>query len=820
MKKNILDLIKINTKPLGIKLEDDNALHQLNTKPTDPAPFKTYKKIRAIKDTTTSVFTDIFFKNYINPANPVEIRKQNDNIRRRNIFLIYVYDTIKFKLHAEFNLFLMENGHEILSNNEDDYIDFIFKGGNILFTIYNNLRNRYPDLRRVLQENNEFSTFIEDNFKISDFDFSIFIKTKSYKKYVSIKKLLTQFLILKLDLINLFFNDMLSKATGMIGKITIDNVPIQGPNIPNPPNPIIDRQINDNNERINTKLLLTYENILANLYNNKSFNILMKQILIQKPVFFGVRPPTMNEITLLINSVNNYINHNNNNLIFNNMIILEILESINDINIFLGRVQADYPDPSIYTIKNLLNIYNICDYINKKYVPVQIFNINPVRPYFEGIKNRFYMYFTNLENYINDIQFYNMHDVSSFISELTTSLYRTMVSNNGVGPERNIFIKQPDVDDTLINVEGGINNRTLDCFSYVKLDNNKITISNSDILLETNNNVLVCDDITYDQSDIVLLYPNTNNNFHYLSYNSSIYQSFNQNNCIVNFDLLRTKVNVILKDVKIYTPMNDQPKSGSIKIPSEFIDISIACYEDTGNNFTSSSKNKVSYKINLYNGINVTEDFYIEGYSISYVIKDLVNMLFNQPPNSPWTDLKYKKRLSRLFFLYHVEDANNWQYMNIIQNISSDMNIYIQSNMMNAAIFANILPSFLYDNIGTYRQDYIDLIHYMYDKHLNILEFKFGKIDFYLEGLDKVINILFYLFIIYILYDHENIDSVNNNILFHYHNYIRKIYNLIEYDRAQFRTLYINKIPEFINNLNEALVDINNYMWILNNIIL
>ena len=386
------DLVKINTKPLAIKLEDDNALHQLNTKPTDPPPFNTYKKIRAIKDTTTSVFTDIFFKNYISPANPDEVRNNNENLRRRNIFLIYVYDTFKFKIHAEFNLFLMEKGHDILSNNEDEYVDFIFKGGNILFTIYNILKNRYPDLGREIQQNQALSTFIEDNFKISDFDFSVFIKTKSYKKYSSIKKLLTQFLITKLDLINLFFNDLLLKATGMIGKITVNNLQAQNPYIPNPPNPIENRESDDINERINTRLLLTYENILATLYNNKYFHILMKQILIQKPAFFGVRPPTMNEITILINSINKYINHNNNNLKFNVMIILEILESINDINQFLGTVQAEYQNPSIHTIKNLLNIYNVCDYINKKYIPLQIFNINPVRPYFEQNKVRFYNY--------------------------------------------------------------------------------------------------------------------------------------------------------------------------------------------------------------------------------------------------------------------------------------------------------------------------------------------------------------------------------------------------------------------------------------------
>ena len=804
------DLVTINVKPLAIKLENDSALHNLATKQTDPAPFNFYKKIRTLKDTTTSVFTDTFFKNYINPQGD-DIVKQAHNTRRRNIFLVYVYDTFKFKIHAEFNLFLMEKGHNILSN-KDEYVDFIFKGGNILFTIYNILNTSYPQLGQHLQATPAFLAFIEDNFKISDFDFAMFIKTNCYKKYIIIKKLLTQFLITKLDSINLFFNDLLFRATDMTNQIII-NAPVP-PNIdiPNPiPSPIEDRQSNSPQEILNIELLLDIESILSRLYNNDYFHILIKLVLKHKPAFFDALPalPPIQDLLLFIQSINKYTNHYQNNIIFATNIIY-ILFDIITVNNFLETIEINHPNPSICTIKNLLNIYNICEYINKKYMPLKIFNINPKRAYFEAHEIRFYDYFKKLENYITTIKFYNMYDIDFFLNELRSKLYDLMITQ----PVRNIFIKQPVSDDFLININHPMipsNDTTLDCFNYFSLPDLQ-NINSNNILLESTKNVFVCDDVTYDKSDIVLLEQNTTTNYHYYTYNSSINVSSNQSMCVVNFDLLRSKLNIVLKNVQMNKPTKIIPTIETIKIPSEFIDISISCYEDSGNTFTDHIGNKSMYRINLYNGIDANTNFYIEGYSISYIIKDLVNMLFNQPPKSPWSDLKYKKRLYRLFFLYRVESINNFQYMDTLETISNHMNQDI-TNGGNGIIAS--LPYLLYDT-ATYIQDYTTLITYMNNNHLTISEFKFGKINCYLGGIDKVTNILFYVFILYKLYDHGNIGDPINVLLLNYHNYIRKIYNLVDYTPEQFRDLYVAKIPLFIQDFHESLNTISTYLDGLN----
>jgi hypothetical protein len=86
------------------------------------------------------------------------------------------------------------------------------------------------------------------------------------------------------------------------------------------------------------------------------------------------------------------------------------------------------------------------------------------------------------------------------------------------------------------------------------------------------------------------------------------------------------------------------------KIPSEFIDLSIPNYFDSGRTkLTSEIKHTGSiytYKIDL-NG----KKFYIDSYNTSQLLEDIIYVLYSQNSYIPWIDVKYEKRIERFIIL-------------------------------------------------------------------------------------------------------------------------------------------------------------------------
>jgi hypothetical protein len=310
--ENFKKIITVNTKP-KLNINDNEFL------PTSINPS------RIMKDQTTSTFIDTFFEHQILPIPPpgAAIPQANieNNIRTdaRNLFLMYVYNIFKLNIEAYFNIYLMENSEDILE--QEEFIDFLFKGGNIMFlVVHQELQRRYGanyNDTLLLPANDNLRNFINDNFKVSDFDFCAYIKCGNEKKYVNVKKRLTEFLLKHLGDVNLFFNNHLSNVINQpppAGITPIFNnrqfvppAPGLAPVPPVPPfampaavgippnglfankcnippvilniNSFIENRMNATQRNNIGFFFETINNLLSTFYNNNIFDLLIKQII-------------------------------------------------------------------------------------------------------------------------------------------------------------------------------------------------------------------------------------------------------------------------------------------------------------------------------------------------------------------------------------------------------------------------------------------------------------------------------------------------------------------------------------------------------------
>ena len=144
-----------------------------------------------------------------------------------------------------------------------------------------------------------------------------------------------------------------------------------------------------------------------------------------------------------------------------------------------------------------------------------------------------------------------------------------------------------------------------------------------------------------------------NNNFMYNNINKAL-RIKTTNNRILKFYLTRIKITF---NLHLENKINQQ---NIIAIGGELIDVSIGRDESSANFY----KNKHNYidSINLTQNtgfyINSVKTFNLNIYSFQYLYEDLKFILIDTL-YLPWEDLKYKKRLYRLFFLTFIDVFKN-----------------------------------------------------------------------------------------------------------------------------------------------------------------
>jgi hypothetical protein len=155
---------------------------------------------------------------------------------------------------------------------------------------------------------------------------------------------------------------------------------------------------------------------------------------------------------------------------------------------------------------------------------------------------------------------------------------------------------------------------------------------------------------------------------HYLSYNSSIRKTRFTNT--TDFDLMRIKFNLVVegnkftKDDAVY----DMP------IPSEFIDISIAGYNDASRkHYINACMNRNFDASKMGLSINNKLITVVKSYDTNDIAYDLQYILFSQNSLEPWIDPKYTKRIYRLLFFIGLNSFNK----SITENSHKQMDLFL-----------------------------------------------------------------------------------------------------------------------------------------------
>jgi hypothetical protein len=269
---------------------------------------------------------------------------------------------------------------------------------------------------------------------------------------------------------------------------------------------------------------------------------------------------------------------------------------------------------------------------------------------------------------------------------------------------------------------------------------------------------------------------------------------------ITNFDLIRSKLNFKLANVnkKKYLPYIDEANNNikpnsSIKIPSEFIDISISNFEDSFyQDFIKTPDKyimKYDFTINLanYNHLN-DRNFSVNSLTIEYFIHDLIKIIFfDSVVSHPWIDIKYEKRLFRLFFLYAVHNKNeSVKYLLLLHHIAQDMKNKIDSDNYSNSLFETLRQ---YDDT-----EFEQLCDNVREHKIDLRNFHFCDNNLYFHQIDEVFNCLFFCFGIYLLYKNGNKKLVLDTI-----NIQRKMHRYYEFeDETEYENKYQEKIKQFV----------------------
>lgn len=151
-------------------------------------------------------------------------------------------------------------------------------------------------------------------------------------------------------------------------------------------------------------------------------------------------------------------------------------------------------------------------------------------------------------------------------------------------------------------------------------------------------------------------------NFMYSNINKAIFIT-TTNYRILKFYLTRIKItfNLHLKNnINDANDANDTNDTNIILIGGELIDVSIGSDEAAGNFFKK--RNTYIENINLISNTgfykNMVKTFNINIYSFQYLYEDLKFILIDTL-YLPWEDIKYKKRLFRLFYLTFIDLFKN-----------------------------------------------------------------------------------------------------------------------------------------------------------------
>ena len=582
-----------------------------NTYKNEMSNYET-KKIRSVRDITTSVFTDTFL----------------NDINKRIQFLNYTYHIINIKLQTNIDEELINNNLIPLTDDEDVYL--VFKGGNVMNHFFYKLFNIESDQIK------------KEYFKISDVDYSIYIKTIYNNRFILLKSFVKKILMRTLEEISLFFNNYYRNIMNDI----------------KPTNEILYQSENTIDETIKKNIIGNIDSsIIYGYYNeckrilkfinsnykpdnpinlNVLYDLISTKINLNDEYLLLFKKPDNNYDTTLIlklmvffkiNKILNYFFNDKKHNLNNTLAIENDDDDDDDINIDSNK-ELEYKSIILKNLKEYLdkNTEYKLDFESDRFKKVTEDNINKLNIIFEQYNKQL----------INNL--YN----SNFYEKDLFEMFKINLGNK---------IKE-HINKNLVLYESISNTNGNNLITYNFRPINKDVVIN----FSKESNMYI-----YNKDDPTKQYEIKESNVkseHYISYNSiiNILPSSNQNK-VMNFDLARIKfgirgkiihdkkIDILNTDINIYEKKNKK----KLRIPSEFIDVSISNLTDSLRlHYLDEYMNKEPY-------IFKNKDIAIYAFSIDDLSDDLETVLTNQNSIFPWIDNKYSKRLERLLVFKHLE---------------------------------------------------------------------------------------------------------------------------------------------------------------------
>ena len=342
---------------------------------------------------------------------------------------------------------------------------------------------------------------------------------------------------------------------------------------------------------------------------------------------------------------------------------------------------------------------------------------------------------------------------------------------------------------------------------------------------------------------------NSTSNYHYISINTSIIQNISSFKFTNDFDLYRIKLNLEGENIlKEYDDKNfSKPhKSKTALIPSEILDVSISKYNDSSRIEHSKHLKDKQNIDSIYNvetkKINLLSptDYLLSNiniYNSTELMNDLSLVLFSQNPTTfitPWEDLKYGKRLLRLFFFLFISenfDKTNKQckimrelneFINVIYNEFERVGCYNAPNdtqiiIDNLNVDMLINESKKYCNITKNFKDIISSFNNL-TSHSNVGNLVFYQlIDVKKDYNDIYLLISYYIFyILFLDYLKKNKDdkSINDIFKYIYDNKYRFFLKLYDDNNSNNKKdfLYTKLISEFFDMIKESKLYLNYFV--------
>lgn len=756
---------------------DDNYFftsHINNSVIDETKPYSTFGHdgVRIFQDMTTDSFIEKIFNDKDKLYKFIDytfysIYSKIPNIHRSMYLKGYFMDISEY-------ITVIFKGGNIMSFFFDIILDTIIKKNNSIFDfklnqMYEYLQSHGVNLEKFDEElfyqnsENTIKNFFDEHkkkFKISDVDYSMYINVNDPIKYSIITQLYNKILINSLIDIRIFFDSYYSYVRDNSDNDDIINI------MQNKYLPFI------TNDDPTIKLISIIEESIKiikdcnikNFYNDtKIYNV---DIYINYLKMFFNPDYKLSSILNHANNPENYfdINHEYFDYITNLRLITTIFE-------YLELLQMYFTTHEKYFVLESINDY-----------------LTVIREIIEHHLN-------NKKRVILDSNMYNIDIINDFLTNIASKYNK----ENNPSIYNTKYGSLYDKKDVIRKIKLSRENPNTNLIFNNYVPNIESNISNEIDIFKKK------DSITFSTNDISLYntMSSTQEYYHFITYNNSIYNSYEQFNR--KFDLFRIKFNVALTKPLIEIDGKIQKK---YNISSEFVDVSIPSFQDINRKFFYKEVQEESIYIFKYEYDKLK--YYWNTYSIHQLFDDLLKILFG-PTIIPWYDAKYDKRIIRLLLLYSFykidKSINDQKYGCNWICLLTDMlkltnNLYIASinNTSNNLLLSTFKPFILgrsYNTKYTKEQSNV-IVSYILDNvyyKLDELGYNYTiRVDDFYKDFELIIKFL-------IFYSY----SMKKDCFFDIFNNIRQVTGLLPYEP--------NKTI-IKDNVNYNIIDYNNLKFI------